>query len=151
MGPTPGQRKASQVTALANSMTLRELSARTGVSSRNIRRYIELGLLEGPQGRSRAARYDLTHERRLQQITELLADGHLLEDIAKTSFPIADEAAKVINLALYPVVPGLTIQVDRSAMPASEQWVETLLRRIVVMVRRHAAERSRECIGGGDA
>ena len=64
-------------------LTIDELSARTGVSVRNIRAHQSRGLLPPPEIRSRTGYYGPEHVTRLELIKEMQADGFNLRAIER--------------------------------------------------------------------
>jgi DNA-binding transcriptional MerR regulator len=60
----------------ASDYAIRELSARSGVTQRTIRFYVQQGLLPAPEGSGRGSRYTEGHLARLRLI-RLLQDRHL--------------------------------------------------------------------------
>ena len=63
------------------TFSLDELAAVADVPRRTVRYYIELGLLEGAEGETRAARYTPRHLETLLQIRRLTAEGIALSRI----------------------------------------------------------------------
>lgn len=62
----------AQVGAL---LTLRDLSAATGVSERRLRHYIEVGAVSPATGRTRAARYEARHIQEVVAVLKALKEG----------------------------------------------------------------------------
>lgn len=73
-----------------NTFSLDELATVADVPRRTVRYYIELGLLEGAEGETRAARYTRRHLETLLQIRRLTAEGLALSRIKQR---LAGEAA----------------------------------------------------------
>ena len=69
--------------APAADLTIEELSARTGMTVRNIRAHQSRGLVPGPVVRGRTGYYGQAHVDRLQLIRDMQADGLNLAAIAK--------------------------------------------------------------------
>jgi len=67
----------------AGELTIDELARRTGMTVRNIRAHQSRGLLPPPQVRGRTGYYGAEHERRIELVRELQADGFKLEAIAR--------------------------------------------------------------------
>ena len=65
----------------ATSYTLDEISGLSGVSPRTIRYYIQIGMLAGPSGETRAARYSPAQLAQLVAIRNWQASGLSLERI----------------------------------------------------------------------
>ncbi|RTL29419.1 MAG: MerR family transcriptional regulator [Burkholderiales bacterium] len=64
-----------------SEMTVEELSARTGVSVRNIRAYQTAGLMPPPRLKGRLGLYDAEHQGKLELIRDLRQQGFRLEAI----------------------------------------------------------------------
>lgn len=64
-----------------SEMTVEELSARTGVSVRNIRAYQTAGLMPPPRLRGRLGLYDAEHQGKLELIRDLRQQGFRLDAI----------------------------------------------------------------------
>ena len=139
--PSDNTASSSAHPVVRASMTVTELSGASGVSARNIRRYVELGLLHGAVGKTRVARYGPSHLARLEEIKAQLADGARLDEIAHRKQRGESQAS-----ALSPVisvVPGLDlvlVVMNRNQHPVPEEWVERLVRRLTVIARRMSAQ-----------
>jgi DNA-binding transcriptional MerR regulator len=68
-------------------MNISELSEATGVTPRNIKRYIHERLLPPPDGKTRSARYSDSHRRDLIRIESLRAAGLSLDQIRSEFLP----------------------------------------------------------------
>lgn len=87
-------------------MKLPELSDATGVSPRNIKRYIHERLLAPPDGRTRSARYSDLHRRALLRIESLRAAGLSMEEIRRELQPSrAPEDDLAVNHAAVDELP----------------------------------------------
>ena len=64
-------------------LTIDELARRTGMTVRNIRAHQSRGLLPPPDVRGRTGYYGRDHDRRIELIRELQADGFKLEAISR--------------------------------------------------------------------
>jgi DNA-binding transcriptional MerR regulator len=74
---------AREAEAAHASWTIAELSARVGMSIRNIRAHQSRGLIPAPVRRGRVAYYDEPHERALRRIVELQHEGYNLTAVAE--------------------------------------------------------------------
>lgn len=74
-------RSAARVPADGSEMTVEALSARTGVSVRNIRAYQTAGLMPPPRLKGRLGLYDVEHQGKLELIRDLRQQGFRLEAI----------------------------------------------------------------------
>jgi DNA-binding transcriptional MerR regulator len=70
-------------TRTSEGMTIEQLAARTGLSTRNIRAYQTRGLLPGPALRGRTGYYGQDHVARLELIRDLLGAGYGLRAIGR--------------------------------------------------------------------
>ena len=62
-------------------LTIEELESISGINRRNIRFYIQQGVLAVPEGSGRAARYTIDHLEQLRSIKALQAEGFTLSRI----------------------------------------------------------------------
>ena len=83
-----------------SSLTLDDVAATVDLPKRTIRYYIQLGLVDRPEGETRAARYGARHVEQLLTIRKWTAAGVSLERIREL---LAGEAAPV---PLRPRSPG---------------------------------------------
>jgi DNA-binding transcriptional MerR regulator len=65
----------------SREFTLDELCALTGLAKRTVRYYVQIGLVERPEGETRAARYGQRHLEQLLAIRRWTQDGLSLEKI----------------------------------------------------------------------
>lgn len=65
----------------ARSFTLEELCTLTALTRRTVRYYIQLGLVDRPQGETRAARYSQSHLEQLLLVKKWSAEGLSLDRI----------------------------------------------------------------------
>jgi DNA-binding transcriptional MerR regulator len=122
--------------AVAEEMTLDELTKRVGMSVRNVRFYTTKGLVPGPVRRGRSGYYSADHVARLELVRELQAHGFTLSAIEGYMRRIpADATPETIALhrtLLAPWMPGLpeTISrkelVRRAGRPLSDEDLSTL-------------------------
>ena len=97
-----------------NTFSLDELATVADVPRRTVRYYIELGLLEGAEGETRAARYTRRHLETLLQIRRLAAEGIALSRIRQR---LSGEAAEERAAAPAVAARGMALSVAESAMP----------------------------------
>ena len=90
--------------AKSTSWTLDELAALVDLPKRTVRYYIQLGLVDRPDGETRAARYGMRHAGQLQLIRKWTDAGVSLERVREL---LAGEAPPV---PARPTAPG-TIEV----------------------------------------
>jgi DNA-binding transcriptional MerR regulator len=75
------------------SYSLQELATLAGTSGRTVRYYIQLGLLDRPEGETRAATYGPRHLERLNKIRRWQEAGFTLEEIREAIDEGLDPAA----------------------------------------------------------
>lgn len=75
------RRRPARAPTDGSEMTVEELSARTGVSVRNIRAYQTAGLMPPPRLKGRLGLYDAEHQGKLELIRDLRQQGFRLEAI----------------------------------------------------------------------
>lgn len=73
--------RAARLPVDGSEMTVEALSARTGVSVRNIRAYQTAGLMPPPRLKGRLGLYDIEHQGKLELIRDLRQQGFRLEAI----------------------------------------------------------------------
>ena len=76
----------------ATSFTLDELCTLTTLSRRTVRYYIQLGLVDRPQGETRAARYSQTHLEQLLLVKKWSGEGLSLDRIRELQEASSDPA-----------------------------------------------------------
>lgn len=121
------------------SLTIEELSQRTGIPVRRIRFYVSRGLLPHPKGRGPAACYTREHLERLRQIQiwreQRLGLEEIRERLNVREFAVGDRAACWYHLEIR---PGLVIMVREDIWPQEKKSVQSLveiLRRTVASGR----------------
>jgi len=83
--------------------TMADLEARTGLSTRTVRYYIQEGLLPPAHGRGPSATYDLGHLLRLQAITQLKANRLPLDEIRDRLAGLSDnDIAALLEVNVEP-------------------------------------------------
>ena len=70
-------------TSELNSYTIDDLTEKTGLSKRNVRYYVQLGLVDKPVGETRAARYGARQLEQLMLIAKWTQAGLSLEAIGQ--------------------------------------------------------------------
>lgn len=95
-----------------------ELADRAGTPARTVRFYISRGLLPGPEGAGRGARYGKAHLERLREILRLQQEGLTLAEIA-----LRGEAPDALALPepeawwVYRLADGLEVRVRGDRAP----------------------------------
>lgn len=106
--------------AYAEELTVEELSARTGISVRNLRFYTTRGLVPAPTKRGRSAVYGPAHVARFELLQELQAHGLTLAAIERFFEGIpADAPAEQIALqraTLRPLASHESADVSRAGL-----------------------------------
>jgi DNA-binding transcriptional MerR regulator len=131
------------------TFTLDELAAAAGdVNPRTIRYYIQLGLLDPPQGQTRAARYTVQHLARLVQIKSLTEQGLSLERVAEVlAQPPSEQPAAVksprpgevsVRTHIF-LAPGVDLVIDPARASLSAGELRRLTRALLAAYERHQA------------
>lgn len=108
-------------------MRIAELAERSGVSVRNLKRYIELGLINPPVGRTRAASYSQVHLQEVDEVQALLLKGLSLADIRRkrsgaSERSSASHAVAVADLRVVTINTDVIVGfLDSGRTPASLQ------------------------------
>lgn len=109
--------------------TIDDLCEKTGFTRRNIRYYVEIGLIEPPAGRGRGGFYNDSHLSTLQDIKRLQVRGLRLSAIIEQ---LKEGPAPEIRYSLA----------DRSISPSKEVWVQyEITPGIVLSVRSDIEDR----------
>ena len=103
---------------MPDDLTIDELSARTGVSVRNIRAHQSRGLLPPPEIRSRTGYYGPEHIARLELIKEMQADGFNLRAIERliASAATSEEALDFKRALTAPFETEQPEMIDRDGL-----------------------------------
>jgi DNA-binding transcriptional MerR regulator len=75
---------------------IHELEAATGVPMRTLRHWVKKGVLPGPRGRGRVARYTESHLIRAQAIKHLRASKVSIREIRQRICALSDEEVKAL-------------------------------------------------------
>lgn len=92
------------------TFSIDELQDLTQVPRRTIRYYIEYGLLEGPEGETRAARYTQQHLETLLKIRRLTAEGVGLAHVKRRLEQEAAGQVATDAVAAGAVVPSIEVR-----------------------------------------
>ena len=133
------------------TFTLDELALAAGVNGRTIRYYIQLELLDPPQGHTRAARYSWQHLSRLLQIKRLTEQGFSLERVGELlAQPLSSEPAAArlprpgevtVRTHIF-LAPGIELVIDPGRAKLSADELRELTRVLVAAHARHRASSS---------
>ena len=117
------------------SFTLDELCTLTHLPRRTVRYYVQMGLVERPEGETRAARYSERHLTQLLRIKQLSADGVSLERIREVlaggDAPLAPrprQAGQVEVRSHVHVAPGIELVISATEAGLTPEQVRTLIR-----------------------
>ncbi len=121
-----------------DTLTLDELCSLANVPRRTVRYYIQIGLLEGPEGETRGARYRPRHLERLLRIRKLAESGISLERIAEV---LSGEPLPVPPRPLRPgdvrvrshvfIDQGIELQIDPETAGLSQRELRQFLRAVM--------------------
>jgi DNA-binding transcriptional MerR regulator len=130
------------------TFTLDELAATSGVNPRTVRYYIQLELLDPPQGQTRAARYTLQHLRRLVEIKSLTEQGLSLERVAEllaaptSQLPPAVKTPRPGEVSVRThifLAPGVDLVIDPARASLSAGELRRLAHALAAAYERHQA------------
>ena len=130
----------------AQTYTVEELAAVTKVNPRTIRYYIQLELLDPPQGNTRAARYSDAHLKRLVEIKKLTDQGFSLERVKEilagpsNAVPPAARPQRPGELSVRThifLAPGVELVIDPGRANLSAEELRRLARALVAAYERH--------------
>ncbi len=105
---------------VVNDYTLKELCAKVDLPVRTVRYYVQIGLLDKPQGETRAARYGDTHLDQLERIKKWTAAGlsldrvrELLHDVQAADVPLRSPVPGSVEVKshLY-ITEGVEVVLD---------------------------------------
>ena len=128
--------------------TVDELAAASGVNPRTIRYYIQLELLDPPQGNTRAARYSDAHLSRLVAIKKLTDQGFSLERVAEilaqpaSAVPPAAKRQRPGEVSVRTHVflaPGVDLVIDPARASLSAAQLRRLAHALVAAYEHHQA------------
>lgn len=100
------------------SWTIAELSARVGMSIRNIRAHQSRGLVPAPVRRGRVAYYDERHERALSRILELQQRGYNLTAVEELMKDDRVLDVGMLRTVLAPLLEGEEVVMTHAEMAA---------------------------------
>jgi len=107
------------------TFSIDELQALTDVPRRTIRYYIELGLLEGAEGETRAARYTQRHLETLLQIRRYTNEGVALSHVKRRLEQEAAGQAAPGGVATLPAfAPSIEVRSHLHLAPGVELVIE---------------------------
>ena len=110
--------------------TIVDLHDITGISIRNIRYYVQEGIIDPPAGRGRGGFYYDSHLKKLQQIKSLQEKGMSLNAIGKYLNQGKIEEPELLRnvWAEYEIIPGLEIRVRRDAEEQLQKKILDILK-----------------------
>ena len=114
---------------MSDKLRMDELSAACGITPRNIRRYITLGLIAPPAGRTRSATYDASHLADLFSVRTMLLKGltllqvkeEMLRDRTLLSKRQSAEVGALLRLVRVAKGVSLMFEVGGHELPKSTQ------------------------------
>jgi DNA-binding transcriptional MerR regulator len=102
--------------AVQDSWTVAQLSARVGMSVRNIRAHQSRGLIPAPVRRGRVAYYDERHQRALDRILELQQKGYNLTAVEELMRDDRSRDATLMRTVLAPLLEGEEVVLTHNEM-----------------------------------
>jgi len=125
--------------------TLEQLSALANCPRRTVRYYVQQGLMDRPQGETRAARYGERHLQRLQQIRQWRASGLSLEGMRQllrsqhTGAAASPVPGRVQVLSHIWLAPGVELQIDPQQAGLPAERLQAFVRAVINQWRVHHA------------
>jgi DNA-binding transcriptional MerR regulator len=123
---------------MADSFSLDELCSLTGIPKRTIRYYVQLGLMDRPEGETRAARYGQKHLEQLLLIKKWSAAGVSLDRIADLlrgeppPVPARQAVPGSVEVRSHLVVaPGVELVIEPSRAGLSPEHVRAFARSVM--------------------
>jgi len=117
-----------------DTYSIEELGALTGTSRRNIRFYIQEGLLPPPEGQRRGARYTHDHLELLVMIKRLQEQGLTLDGIRRVigqgkvpEAPARGGSGSIQILSRLTVASGVELQIEAGVAGLSPEQVRELM------------------------
>ena len=124
---------------MSDDMKIDDLSTSSGVKPRSIRKYIALGLLSPPSGRTRSATYSSSHLADLLTVRKLLLQGMTLAQIkAEMGRPGADakraahNAIAVDAMRVFEVADGVVLMFNTAKKQLSTRTQNLLVADLAV-------------------
>lgn len=129
--------------------SLHELAARAGVPERTVRYYIQLGLIDRPEGETRAARYGPRHLEQLLAIRKwqqagvsLQRIGELLRGEVDQAPPLRPRGAGTVEVWTHVVVAeGVELMIDAGRAQLTAEEVRRLSQEVLAAYARVKKER----------
>ena len=137
------------------TFSLDELAALSDVPRRTIRYYIELGLLEGAEGETRAARYSRRHLETLLKIRRLTAEGIGLAHVKRRLeaevtgeaapahpgvAPLSAAAPSIEVRSHLQLAPGVELVIEPGAARLSSEQLRRFMREALAALARAREE-----------
>ncbi|MEN9862932.1 MAG: hypothetical protein RLZZ601_696 [Pseudomonadota bacterium] len=120
--------------------TFEELCTLTGVSSRTLRYYIQIGLVDKPIGQTRGAHYLSLHIEKILRIKQLTEAGISLERIREvlsgSPMPLPERAKKPGDISVRThlwVGEGIEIEVSAETAGLSPEQLRAFLKGVMQM------------------
>jgi len=130
--------------------SLEDLCGLTGLPKRTVRYYIQIGLVDRPQGETKGAFYLAHHLEQLIQVRQLTQAGVNLERIREVlegaQAPIAARApspGEVTVKSHVHIAPGIELSIDPSASGLSAEEVRHLIKQIVEITQKSEKPKSK--------
>jgi DNA-binding transcriptional MerR regulator len=120
------------------TFSLDELCSLAGLPKRTVRYYIQIGLVDRPEGETRGAHYLQRHLEKLLRIRKLTESGISLERIREVLSgepmpvpPRVDRPGSVVVRSHVMVADGIEIQIDPERSGLSPEGVRALLKGVM--------------------
>jgi DNA-binding transcriptional MerR regulator len=133
------------------SFTLDELCALSALPKRTVRYYVQLGLVDRPEGETRAARYFQRHLEQLLTVRRLSGGGLSLDRIAavlKGDIDAVTEPRRAPGTvevrAHITVADGVDIQIETSRLGIGPEQLRRFAREVIALYERIQQEKPDE-------
>ena len=138
--------------AVNEDMKIDVLSAASGVKPRSIRKYIGLGIVAPPSGRTRGATYSSAHLADLLTVRKLLLQGMTLAEVkSEISRPgihsklAAGETINVKAMSVFKIVGGVVLMFDNTEF--STRMQELIVGDLAAACAKRRGIRSDDSVG----
>lgn len=131
--------------------TLDELCALANLPKRTVRYYVQMGLVDRPEGETRAARYGQAHLEQLLTVRRLSESGLSLERIAAVlrgdvgGLPPVERQPGTVEVRSHIVVAdGIEIQIEAARIGLAPEQLRYFAREVMALYERIRQESMNE-------
>jgi len=121
-------------------MDITQLSEASGVSVRNIKRFIELGLVDPPVGKTRGARYTARHLADLEKVKQAQAKGFTVGKLASVLDKKAQEGrlrpSSQLSFLIFPIGGHMHLLIDQDHTKLAKEVQQAVVKEMRQTYRR---------------